>query len=689
MSVDVAAPRPEAEIAPRALPLARLLVVPAWVWLGGIVLASFTGRLIASIGRIAPYYLPDEYIYPSLARSLAEHGKPLIRGAGVHFPALLESIVTAPIWLVTSDPQTAWRLTQGVHSLFVSLAAIPAYLLARRVGLPRWMGIAVGALAVAVPDAVYAGSMLADPLAYPLVLAALYAGVCAIDAPTRRAQGGFVLLSVLAVLARVQYVVVPVAVIAGALVADHFRVLTTLRRLRLSLTLLVVPPALLFGILGQERVLGPYSHARHAFRPLAILDWLGRDAMLLVYASGWVLIPGALVGLGYALLRPRTRAQLGFAASTALLAVALLLESAQIADTDSQRFQERYLFALVPLLAIAFGLYAERGLPRRTPVALLSAGLLLLAARVPLSGYAAAHNRDDSPTLWAVLQLESMITTGNGALAVALVAALLSGLAALVGAQKLRGGVVVAFAVAIAATCALSAGATSLDGRTSRSLRRSLPADVRWIDHAKLGAVDLLAPPGSRKELLWEQLFWNHSVRRLLVLGFAPIDQFATGQIRVAPDGRMLVDGEPVRHPLAIQTYASTIELRNAVRIRHELVFDLYRPAGTPRLRLLAAGRFADGWLAPDGAITLWSERGGMLRLKLSLPIGAQPTRLRLTAPGFMRRVVVRPGGAIAVVVPVRGGGSFSVRFHSARHGYLTDDRAVSVLSAPPIFAER
>src|SRR5438270_8339199 len=173
--------------------------------------------------------------------------------------------------------------------------------------------------------------------------------------------------------------------------------------------------------------------------------------MLLAYSSGWVIVPGPLVGLGYALSRPRTRAEIGFAVTTLVLALALLVEAAQIADTDSRRFQERYVFVLVPLLATAFGLYVSRGLPRRLAVFALSAGLLLLAARIPLSGYAAAHGKDDSPTLWAVLRLEAAVTTGNGALAVALVAALLSGLAALV-AWRRAGGVLV-LAVAIGACC--------------------------------------------------------------------------------------------------------------------------------------------------------------------------------------------------------------------------------------------
>jgi hypothetical protein len=686
VAVEVAVPRPE-----RARPfvLERVAAVPAWVWLSSIVAASAGGRFLAALGRVAPYYLPDEYIYPSLARGFAEHGRPLIRGVGVHFPALLEPLVTAPVWIVTSDPQTAWRLTQGLHALLLSLAAVPAYLLARRLALPRWLALGTAALAVAVPDAVYAGSMLADPLAYPLVLGALCAGIAVITDASRRAQLAFVSLSGLAVFARIQYAVVPLAVLAGAAAADRLRVLRTARRLWLSLTLLALPPALLFGLLGRERILGQYANGRYDFRPLAILHWVGRDAMLLLYSSGWAIVPGALAGLAYALLRPRTRAEIGFAVTTLVLGAGLLVEAAQVADTDSLRFQERYLFALVPLLAIAFGLYVRRGLPRKLPVALIAAGLLVLAARVPLSGYAAAHNKDDSPTLWAVLRLESVVGIGNGALVVALVAAALSGLAALAASGRWRGGAAGAVAASVAACCALSAGATSFDSRISQSMRGSLPSDLEWVDQARLGNVSLLAPPGSRKEQSWEQLFWNHSAQHLLLLGSPEIDSFAAGHVRVARDGRMLVGRRTVRGSLLVQTYASTVQLTGVRRVRHELIFDLYRATGTPRLRLLAAGRYADRWLAPRGAVTVWTRTGGTLFLDLSLPSGTRTTSLRFSGSGVDRRVVVKPGARVELAFRVPGGGAWSLHFRTSRPGYLTDNRPVSVLADRVTFRQR
>jgi hypothetical protein len=677
VAVDAAASRADRE---RSNPFARLAAVPAWFWVAGIVVASFCGRLIAAAGRPVPHYLPDEYIYPSLARSFAEHGRPLIRGVGVHFPALLDPLVTAPVWLVTHDPVRAYGITQGLHAVFVSLAAIPAYLLAKRLGVAPWLAVAVAALAVAVPDGVYASSMLADPLAYPLVLASIYLGVCLVERSTLGLQVAFALASALAVLARVQYAVVPLAVLGAELVADRFRILVSLRRTWLALALLAAPPAFLFAALGSQRVLGVYSHGDHTLHPGSLVHWVAREGMLLAYASGWVLVPGALAALALSLVRPVRRAELAFAVTTLLLGAALLLEAAQIADTDSQRFQERYLFALVPLLAVAFGLYVKRGLPWRVPVGLWSAALLLLAARVPLSGYAAAHNKDDSPTLWAVLRFEALVSVGNGALAVALVAAALSAIAALAAFRKLPAAVAVLGA--LAACCALSAAASSYDHLSSTSLRHSLNQDLRWVDHARLGSVDLLAPPGARREQSWEQLFWNTSVKRLLVLGSPPLDQFDTKFVRVAPDGRILVDGRADRRPLLVQTYASTVQLTGVARVRRDVIFDLYRPTGVPRLRLVAAGRFPDRWLAPRGAITVWTKTAGTLTLVVTMPHGTQVTPMHFND----RVVLVHPGKRTTVRFRVPGGGPWSLHFRSKKQGYL-GDRAVSVLA--PVVAFR
>src|SRR5207253_8844146 len=49
--------------------------------------------------------------------------------------------------------------------------------------------------------------------------------------------------------------------------------------------------------LGSNRVLGVYAHPSSAIDAGAILHWIGLEAMLLTYAGGWVIVPGALAGL--------------------------------------------------------------------------------------------------------------------------------------------------------------------------------------------------------------------------------------------------------------------------------------------------------------------------------------------------------------------------------------------------------
>jgi hypothetical protein len=137
------------------------------------------------------------------------------------------------------------------------------------------------------------------------------------------------------------------------------------------------------------------------------------------------------------------------------------------------------------------------------------------------------------------------------------------------------------------------------------------------------------------------------------------------------------VDGRSDRRPLLVQTYASTVQLSGVERVRHELIFDLYRPVGTPRLRLLAAGRFADRWLAPRGAITVWTKTSGTLT-RASAAAHTQLTPIVLTGKGINRTIRVHPGQRIALSFPVPAGGPWSLHFSSARPGYL-GERAVSV----------
>ena len=132
------------------------------------------------------------------------------------------------------------------------------------------------------------------------------------------------------------------------------------------------------------------------------------------------------------------------------------------------------------------------------------------------------------------------------------------------------------------------------------------------------------------------------------------------------------------------------MRLRGAKLVARERGYDLWRPAGTPKLALFVGGLYQDRWLARAGNIEIWPPHGtdvhGSLRLELSLPIGTQRTVLRLHAPHIHRRVVVMPGHRIGVVLPVRSHGPWTLYFRTMRPGYLTDGRAISVQAETPVF---
>jgi Dolichyl-phosphate-mannose-protein mannosyltransferase len=672
VALDVAASR--AALSARSFPLA----LPVSLILGVLVGASAVVRFLLALAHSTPLYFADEYIYSTLAHELATTGRPTIRGDSASFPALLEPILTAPFWL-PGDPELALRLTQGLNAVAMSLAAVPVYLLARRLGLGAGFGLAAAAVALVCPDLFYVAFILGEPIAYPLVLWAVYFGVRALSEPSPRLQVAFFAFSGLAAFARIQFVILPLAFFGAALVAR-----TGLRRLKLSLVLFGVPAAAVaVGGLGYYSGIADFE-----LSPVELTRWIATDAMLLAYAAGWLVIPGALVGLALA----RAGVERAFAAFTALFAAGLFVEAglyAVNADVGpGGRFQERYLFTLLPLLVLAFGLSLRHGGRARGAIALLAVGLIGLSARVPLAGYTDTHGRQDSPFLIGVARIEEFVGTANGSL---LIAAVVAGLALLAIGIAYRPRLALPSLGLVAVLLgAVSLGAWSLDSRYSERARATyLPADARWVDHADLGDVTLLNTPGARRELALEQMYWNRSIRRVALLRRADrVDAFASPQVRIAPDGALFLGDEQLHDPLLVSRYAMEARFVGASVAARTNLFDLWRPHGTPRLSLLVGGRYFDGLLALDGYVRVWPRRAGELTLPLSLPKSApQPVTLTFRSRGDLQRVTLDPGDVTSVRFAVPAEGVWTVRWKSKGGVYLSDGRPVSAQSDAPVFA--
>src|SRR5207248_2473299 len=146
---------------PRAEPRrpSTLARVPVWAWLVGIIVASIVVRYGLSRRVVAPWIMVDELIYSELAKSFAASGHFLIRGHSSGAYGIVYPILISPAWRLFSSVPDAYAAAKTIGAILMSLTAIPAYFLARRVLQPR-PSLLAAFLAVAVPSMVYTGTLM-------------------------------------------------------------------------------------------------------------------------------------------------------------------------------------------------------------------------------------------------------------------------------------------------------------------------------------------------------------------------------------------------------------------------------------------------------------------------------------------------------------------------------------------------
>ena len=132
--------------------------------LGAIVLLGTVVNAVLASTLATPGLFPDEYLYSQLGRSLATTGGLTVRGVDPHFLPVLAPVLNAPLWLV-HDLGTAYRLVQVENAFLLSLAALPTYWLARRLGTSERVSLVAACMAVFGPAAFYAPPLLAGPVA--------------------------------------------------------------------------------------------------------------------------------------------------------------------------------------------------------------------------------------------------------------------------------------------------------------------------------------------------------------------------------------------------------------------------------------------------------------------------------------------------------------------------------------------
>ena len=228
-----------------------------------VVAGVAVARLGAAFAMHGPSLLPDEYFYTAIARSIAAGGPPTVRGGPFSFVAVLGPLLTAPAWLV-HNVAVAYRLVQAEGVLAMSLAAAPAFALARRVGLAERSAALAAIFAVLVPDMGFSAFLMTEPFAYPLFLLTIVLAVDALAEPTARREMLFLASWIALCLARVQFFFLePAFLVAAAAVRGVCR--ASARSSARTAAALGLPAAALCGIavVGPGVLVGQYSALRN------------------------------------------------------------------------------------------------------------------------------------------------------------------------------------------------------------------------------------------------------------------------------------------------------------------------------------------------------------------------------------------------------------------------------------------
>ena len=323
---------------------------------------------------LAPFIMTDELTYSELGRSLAAARSLEIRDVPISGYGVLYPLLIAPAYALFDSLTDAYAAVKVINSLAMSLAAIPTYLIARRVA-GTGLALLAALLAVALPSLVYTATVMTENLYYPLALVVMWMTLVVLSRPTWR---NTVLLCValgLALATRTQAVALGAGIVFAPLVLavlEGSRLVRVRAAWRLYALLggaaaLVLAAQLARGhsvssLLGAYGVVGDRSYDLAT----VLRYWLWHAEELTLYL-GVVPVAATLVLLGRARRLPASAQE--HLAVTVSFSVWTTLVVAAFASEFAGRIQERNTFAIAPLFLVALVAWVSVGAPRPWPLA--------------------------------------------------------------------------------------------------------------------------------------------------------------------------------------------------------------------------------------------------------------------------------------------------------------------------------
>ena len=337
------------------------------------------------------------------------------------------------------------------------------------------------------PTSLYSGWVLSEPFAYPLALLAAWLGVRALDRPTAGAQLAFLGAAGLAGLARAQLLVLPLCFLAARRAHGHPRARSCSGRSGGS-----------GSSSAPRRWRAPRSlahgHASGSTATCSRASTWGRRA-----SPHRVATQGARPALrrragGRPGRRARARRRLRAPAHARRARAGRVHRAVRRGAapagrrSGATRARCRSATSSTPSRCwrSASRVHAGRGWPWWRRYGLISAGLLVLAATVPLSGYAVALRQDHAPVLFALTRAEEVFGgVGSGVSSfVALVAGRCGRRRAPRTHALARPSRCTALAIAVAAPRPRCGHLVRPALRRAPSATTTCRADRSWVDHA-------------------------------------------------------------------------------------------------------------------------------------------------------------------------------------------------------------
>jgi hypothetical protein len=497
----------------------------------------------------------DEIVWSELARGIADAGEPLLRGKPDPGYSVVYPLLISPAYALFDSLPAAYAAVKTWNSVLMSLAAVPAFFLARRV-VGRNYALFAALLAVALPSLAYTGTVMTENAFYPLFLAVVLVFVVALERPKPLWIVLLLVLVGLAYATRVQAVALgPAILLAPAVLAvfEPFGVRELVSRYRwlYGIVLGAAATALVYqlaagGALGAYEPVGERSY--DAGEALRYLWWHVAELSLYV-----LVIPLAATIVLVARARSLDARLQAFLAATVSVTVFLIPVVAVFASRFSDRIEERNTFYVAPLLCIALLAWIERGAPRPRILAGVAAVLsALLVVAVPFDRFLTTSAITDTLMLLPLWSLQDRIGEDWITLAALGIAA---GLAAAFLFVPRRYAVLLPILVLglwVAAIRPIWFGTHGLERFSRGSLFQGIrTADRDWVD-AALG-------PGQTAAFLWtgrtdrltvnQNEFFNRSVGPVYYVTSPTPGSLPETRVVIDPKtGRVtLQDGSPVR----------------------------------------------------------------------------------------------------------------------------------------------